>query len=887
MRMRNCGRPRKSDSARFLLLATLATSGSLAMGQQQAPLPFQDTKASVPARVDDLISRMTLDEKAAQMSDHAAAIPRLGIPAYGWWNEGLHGLARAGYATVFPQAIAMAATWDPALVQLEGSVVSTEAREIYNRVPQNADHARYHGLTIWSPNINIFRDPRWGRGQETYGEDPYLTSQIGVAFVRGIQGPDPTYLKAVATPKHFAVHSGPEPDRHGFNVPASPHDLEETYLPAFRATILDGKAGSIMCAYNAVDGEPACANQNLLVDHLRKDWGFQGFVVSDCDAVDDILTGHHFAPDAAHAAAVALKAGTDLDCGSAYRALPDAVKQGLITEADIDVSLRRLFLARFRLGMFDPPRSLPDSLTPAARRQLSLRAARESIVLLKNANGILPLSPAVRKIAVVGPDADLLQALEGNYHGSLQNPVSPLAGITQRFAGRASVVYAQGSALADGKGVPVPTSALRTTGNPSIHGLTGEYFPNRNWQGQPAAVRVDPRINFDWGEASPIAGVSGLADYSVRWSGQLVPPAPGDYTLGVRAQGCTPPHCNMNYHLYLDGKLLADFDTQTNHAPLHFAGTEPHTLRLEYSVGKEISREHPGIDLVWEAGKPLLDQAVRTAQDADIIVACLGLSPELEGEEMKGVKLDGFLGGDRTSTDLPAPQQKLLEAMVATGKPVVVVLMSGSALSVNWAQQHAPAILEAWYPGEEGGNAIADTLAGLNNPSGRLPITFYQSVAQLPPFKDYSMQGRTYRYFTAEPLYEFGFGLSYTSFAYAHLKLSSPIVNAGDTLSVDVDVRNTGKTAGDEVVQLYLTPPRAETNPLRSLEGIARVTLAPSETKHVHFDLTPRQLSLVSSDGTRSVLPGEYHLAVGGGQPTHAPDATTTFVIQGKQVLPK
>jgi len=872
-----------------------------AYGQQRSgneSFKFKDTSLPIEQRVNDLIGRMTLEEKVSQMRDHADAIPRLGVPKYDWWNEGLHGVAFAGYATNFPQVIGVAATWDTDLVHHMGEVISTEARAKYNEAMREDHHEMFFGLTFWAPNINIFRDPRWGRGQETYGEDPFLTGRLGVAFVTGMQGNDPKYLKLVSTPKHYAVHSGPEPLRHQFNVDVSPHDLEDTYLPAFRATVTEAHAQSVMCAYNAIDGAPACANTMLLRDHLRDAWHFDGYVVSDCAAVADVNTGHHFSPDMAHAAAAAVKAGTDLECGfgkgQAYSALVDAVHQNLISEAEIDTALRRLFTARFRLGMFDPPSSYaygripPSENNSAQHRQLSLQAARESIVLLKNQDKTLPLKPSIGNIAVIGPTAELVQSLQGNYNGPPPSPVYPISGIEKRFPS-SKVFYAQGSSLVEGLAMPIEHTALRPA-NGSGDGLTGEYFNSRDFSGQPILKRTDRNINFNWDKVTPVDGLQ-RNNYSVRWTGSFIPPAPGDYKLGVHVNYCYACENAEGFRLYLDEKVVVQSDDKGTgergaviEASVHFSDAKPHPIRLEYLHGTGSA----GIDLTWEAPAAILrDEAVKIANQSNVIIAFVGLSPSLEGEEMP-VKLEGFSGGDRTSIDLPQVQEELLKAIAATDKPLVVVLQNGSALAVNWAQQHAKSVLEAWYPGEEGGNAIAETLAGDNNPAGRLPLTFYSSLGQVPGFNDYSMMGRTYRYFSGKPLYGFGFGLSYTDFAYSNLKLSSTSLAAGAPVDVEGDVKNTGYVAGDEVVELYLTQPKAVDTPKRVLTGFTRVHLAPGQSTRVKLTIDPRSIAQVDSNGARVILPGDYIVSLGGAQPGDAASVQTgKFTITGRTELPR
>lgn len=890
--------------------AVTLTSAQTQTGSQPVPLstsnppsvpanaPFRNPALPIAERVDDLISRMTLEEKVSQMRDHATAIPRLGVPKYDWWNEGLHGVAFAGYATNFPQVIGMAATWDTDLVRGMGEIVSTEARAKYNEAMRRDQYEQFFGLTFWAPNINIFRDPRWGRGQETYGEDPFLTSRMAAAFVSGMQGSDPRYFRVVSTPKHYAVHSGPELLRHGFNVDVSPHDLEDTYLPAFRATVTEAHAQSVMCAYNAIDGAPACASTMLLGDHLRGAWKFDGYVVSDCGAVADIYNGHHYSADMPHAAAAAVKAGTDLECGystsQAFPSLLEALRQGLIKEADLDNALRRLFRARFKLGMFDPLSSYDYGRIPASEvnspehRQDSLRAARESIVLLKNQDHTLPLKAGIVRIAVVGPTAELVQSLQGNYNGPPPSPVYPLNGIEKRFAS-AKVAYAQGSTLVEGFAMPIEHTALHPASG-SGNGLTGEYFSSPDLSGTPVLTRTDRNVNFNWDKVVPVDGLQ-RNNYSVRWSGSFTPPALGEYKLGVRVNYCYACENAEGFRLYLDEKLLVESSATTTgergaviEAPVTFSDARPHPIRLEYFHTTGTA----GIDLTWQApAAALRDEAVEAAKESELTIAFVGLSPALEGEEMP-VKLAGFSGGDRTSIDLPTAQQELLKALGTTGKPLVVVLQNGSALAVNWAQQNANAILEAWYPGEEGGTAIAETLAGDNNPGGRLPLTFYSSLSQIPPFEDYSMRGRTYRYFTGKPLYGFGFGLSYTSFAYKNLKIAPSSVKARESVTVEGNVQNTGAMAGDEVLELYLTQPQGLETPLRVLAGFKRVHLAPGQSAHVSFTIDPRSLSQVDQKGNRVILPGQYTVTLSGAQPQDAASVQTgQFKVTGTAELPK
>ena len=863
---------------------------------------YRDTSLSIEQRVDDLVSRMTLQEKVRQMQHTAPAISRLGVPSYDWWSEGLHGMAFSGNATVFPQAIGMAASWDENLVHVEGETIATEARAKYNQAQREGNHSIFYGLDFWSPNINIFRDPRWGRGQETYGEDPFLTAKLGVAFVTGLQGDDPKYFKTIATPKHYAVHSGPEPDRHRFDAVPSKHDLEDTYLPAFRATIVDGHADSIMCAYNAVFGVPACASKFLLQETLRDAWKFQGYVTSDCDAVQDITTGHKFTPDNEHGSAVAVQAGTDTTCGEEYVALVKAVKDGVIKESELDTSLKRLFTARIRMGMFDPPNAVSFNRIPFSEndslqhRGLALKAARESMVLLKNQDGFLPLRSSFRSMAVIGPNAESLPALEGNYNGVPSHPVYPLDGIRKLWEGK-KVLYAQGAPHLKEVPVPVPSTVFHTEGGTSLAGLKAEYFSSTDLSGEPTLTRVDPRIQFDWNSAAPAKGVS-MKAFAVRWTGTLTPPGPGNYTFSVPKPEWNPAGGKEIFRVYLDGKAVLDTtllqpttDEPSKKEPqttfqAYFEDTKAHPFRLEYVHQSRLFGA--GATLSW---KPPVDvlrrEATRIAEQSDVVLAFVGLSPELEGEEMP-IHVPGFTGGDRTDIGLPAAQQQLLEALAGTGKPLVVVLMNGSALAMSWAQKHAAAILEAWYPGEEGGTAIAETLLGLNNPAGRLPVTFYASLDQLPSFTDYSMQNRTYRYFQGKPLYGFGYGLSYSTFEYTNLKLSSPQLNAGDDLTVEADVRNTSGPAGDAVAELYLEFPSLPGAPLRALRGFQRVRVAPGETQHVTYTLKARDLSMVNDEGEHVVAPGEYNVFVGGAQPAGTQSGVREkFEINGEFKLPR
>ncbi|MFN2132158.1 MAG: glycoside hydrolase family 3 C-terminal domain-containing protein [Anaerolineae bacterium] len=708
------------------------------MAQQEKALPYQDPSLPVEERVKDLVSRMTLEEKVSQTLNASPAIERLGIPEYDWWNECLHGVARAGIATVFPQAIGLAATWNTDLMAHVAVATSDEARAKHHEALRQGEHGRYKGLTFWSPNINIFRDPRWGRGQETYGEDPYLTARMGVEFIKGLQGDNPKYLKLVATPKHYAVHSGPEHDRHHFDARASERDMRQTYLPAFKACIVEAKAYSIMGAYNRTNGEPCCASPTLLEQILREEWGFEGYVVSDCGAIADIHLHHKVVETPEAASALAVKMGCELNCGRTYGALLKAVDKGLLSEEDVDRAVERLFTARLKLGMFDPPEMVPYAQIPysvndsPAHRELALQAARESIVLLKN-DGLLPLNRhALRSVAVIGPNADEVEVLLGNYNGTPSSAVTPRQGLAAKLGPKVEVRYAKGSGVIQGSVV----------------------------------------------------------------------------------------------------------DTM---------------------------------------------EAAEAAREADVVIACVGISQLLEGEEGQRMS-EGISQGDRSDLDLPSVQRELLQAIHAVGKPLIVVLINGSALSVNWANKHANAIVEAWYPGEEGGTALAEVLLGEYNPAGRLPVTFCRSVEDLPPFTDYDMEGHTYRYFRGEPLYPFGYGLSYTQFAYTDLKIEPREPNPEQEIQVAVKVTNVGSHAGDEVVQLYVTDLEASVPvPIRELAGFSRIHLAPAQTKTVRFTIVPEQLSLISDEGERVIEAGDFQIAVGGCQPGfEALCGSSTQVLTGR-----
>ncbi len=833
-------------------------------------IKFKNESLPVRERVRDLVSRMTLEEKISQMRYDAPAIPRLGIPEYNWWNECLHGVARAGKATVFPQAIGLAATWNKDLIHEIATVISDEARAKHHRFAKEGQRNIYQGLTFWTPNINIFRDPRWGRGQETYGEDPFLTSRMAVQFIKGLQGDDPEYLKVVATAKHFAVHNGPESTRHSFNAEVSNRDLYETYLPAFEASVKEARVASVMCAYNRFRGETCCGSNLLLRSILRDQWGFNGYVVSDCWAISDFYEKrfHHVVDTKSAAAAMAVNAGTDLNCGVTFAFLKEAIEKGETSEAAIDTAVTRLFEARFRLGMFDNPEHVKWTKIPyevvasPEHKQLALRAAHESVVLLKNEKHLLPLDPSVKSIAVIGPNADSYRSLIGNYHGTPTSYTTALGGIRKKAGQGTTVYHAEGCELAPG--IPpfhiigAKHLIISEEANPG-HGFQGVYYDNPEFKGDPAFTRTDTTIDFTWVERTPVSGK--IADsFSVRWEGFIQSGESGKRILKVKGAG--------DIRVYFGDTLTFRFHTE------HEPGSK--TVEVLFEKGKAIpvkieysnSASDPQIHLSWaNPGENLIKDAMDIAKKSEVVVLVLGLSPDVEGEEMP-LKIEGFDRGDRTRLDLPQPQKDLIKNIAALGKPTVLVLMGGSAIAINYAGQHIPAILDVWYPGEAGGDAIADILFGNYNPSGRLPVTFYHSVNNLPPFDDYNMDGHTYKYYHGPVLYPFGFGLSYTTFHYSDMETSATQVDKTSSLDVKVKVSNTGKRKGQEVVQLYIRNEASKSpTAIHALHGFKKVTLNPGESKTVTFHLEPEDFTTVSENGEKIVEPGTYSIFAGGCQP--------------------
>ncbi len=883
---------------RTLIVATLAAGAILlfavkAHTQNTASPAYLNTSLPADQRAADLVHRMTIDEKVTQLTNQSRAIPRLNIPAYNWWSEALHGVANNG-TTEFPEPVALAATFDSEAIHQMAIAVSTEGRIKHAQFEREGHSKVMEGLDFWAPNINIFRDPRWGRGQETYGEDPFLTARMGVAYVTGMQGTDPKYYRVISTPKHFAVHSGPEPTRHTANVTVSKHDELDTYLPAFRATVTEAKAGSVMCAYNSVNGQPACVNEFLLQDQLRGKWGFEGYVVSDCAAVVNIFRDHKFTKTQPEASALAIQRGMDNEClnigdvkdDSDYEPYLEAYQKGLLNESEIDTALIRLYTARIKLGMFDPPGEVPytkideKELDSPAHRALARSVANKSMVLLKN-DGTLPLSKPNLRIAVIGPLADQTRYLLGNYNGRPTHIVSVLDGIKAEFPS-AQVTFVPGTQYLRAEGDPVPASFLTTAdGKP---GLTEEFSAGEMFQEKRTTLATRPVATVSYKAGDVPKEAAGQYPMRVEWNGFLTAAETADYSIGLRMSGGFA-------RVQIDGKPTAqgwaggDDSVRNNVGHVQLEQGKKVSVRVDYTQGSA----GPGsAELIWSKYDPKPSrEAIDAAGKADVVVAVLGITSELEGEEMP-VNEPGFKGGDRTSLDLPKPEEDLLEAVTAAGKPVVLVLSNGSALSVNWPKDHVNAILEAWYPGEEGGAAIAETLSGKNNPAGRLPVTFYTGIDQLPSFEDYAMKGRTYRYFEGTPLYPFGYGLSYTKFSYGGLRVPSEPIAAGNPLPLDVTVTNSGPPDGDEVVQVYLTFPNAPGAPLRALRGFKRVRLKSGESQSVHFELTDRDLSMVTEAGEPVIAEGQYSVSVGGGQPnTGAPCVTSPFRITGTKTLPE
>lgn len=843
-----------------VLSLLLATSCS----EKRQDYPFRNPDLPVEERIEDLLNRLTPEEKVGQMMHQTPAIERLGIPAYDWWNEALHGVARAGQATVFPQAIAMAATFDDDALHETFTMVSDEARAKYHRYQQDKEYDRYKGLTFWTPNINIFRDPRWGRGMETYGEDPYLTERMGLAVVKGLQGDDPNYFKTHACAKHYAVHSGPEWNRHEFDVSVSPRDLHETYLPAFETLVKEGNVQEIMCAYNRFEGKPCCSSDKLLIDILRNSWGYDRIILSDCGAIDDFwqkderTPRHETHPDAESASADAVLNGTDLECGGSYRALNKALKDGKISEEALNVSLRRLLKGRFELGMFDPDDRVPYSKIPYSVVESPKHIAqaqdmaRKSMVLLKNKNNTLPLSKNLKKIAVVGPNAADSTMLWSNYNGFPSHTVTILDGIRKKVP-NTEVVYELGcNHTNDFVIVDLGNHVTSDAGQ----GFACEYFNNMDFKGEPVYKGIAKELRYTTGGNTQFAPNVNLTQFTARFNGTFEAPETGEVEFKISG--------NDAFRLYIGEEKVGEVWEN------EYGAERTYTLNAEagkkYPVKVEYMQRLGSAELNLLIGKRTAVDYKGTAdkvKEADVIIFAGGISPRLEGEEMP-VYVEGFKKGDRTNIELPKVQKEMIKALKATGKPIVYVVCTGSALALNWEEANIDAILNAWYGGQEGGTAVADILFGDYNPSGRLPITFYKSVDQLPDFQDYNMQGRTYRYMTQEPLYPFGYGLSYTTFDFRNAKLSQNKIAKDQSVTLSLDIANTGQTDGDEVAQVYIKNPNDPKGPLKALKAFKRVNVKAGSTQQVSIELEPKAFqSFNDQTQTMEVRPGKYKVLYG------------------------
>jgi beta-glucosidase len=860
----------------FLLLSLSASA------QDYKSFPMWNPSLSIEQRVNDVVSRLTLEEKVKQMLNATPAIPRLGVPAYDWWNEVLHGVARTPFkVTSYPQAIGMAATWDTTSLYKMADYSALEGRAIHNKaIELGRTRERYLGLTYWTPNINIFRDPRWGRGQETYGEDPFLTAMLARAFVRGLQGEDPKYLKAAACAKHFAVHSGPEPSRHVDNFNPSIYDLWDTYLPAFKELIVKSNVAGVMCAYNAVNTQPCCANDLLMNDILRRQWNFTGYVTSDCWAIDDFFKYHKTHKDSVTAAVDGVMHGTDIECGtSVYYTLYNGVKQGLISEEQIDVSLRRLFMIRYRLGMFDPPSMVKYAQTPSsvlespAHKAHALKMAQQSIVLLKNENNTLPLKKTIKKIAVLGPNADNRISVLGNYNGNPSNVVSLLDGLKEKLGTNVEIIYEPAINFVNDTMLAYEDVSKQYSidGN---NGFRAEYFNNPELQGAPVATKYESKIDNFWQEGQNVVEGIKANNFSVRYTSNYTAAKDGFITFEVEADD--------GYRFFINGKQVINAWQRNRwgarNYKLETKKDSVYKLTLEYWQGEGKA------NVALRAGnfkRTDFNAVADKVKDADVIIFAGGISPQLEGEEMP-VNAPGFNGGDRTSILLPAVQTELMKTLKSTGKPVIFVMMTGSAIAIPWENENIPAIVNAWYGGQAAGTAIADVLFGDYNPAGRLPVTFYKSDSDLPDFKSYDMTNRTYRYFTGEALYPFGYGLSYSTFNYSGLTAPASVIR-GKNITITAIVKNTGKKDGEEVVQLYISYPGIkEKAPLKMLKGFKRISLKAGESKKISFTITPEQLSLVNEEGISYQTAGKLSISVGGGQPG-VKNKTTSNVVT-KQV---
>ena len=855
------------------LLSILFSLG-LSLSATAQLLPYCNPDLSARERARDLLSRLTLEEKARLMLDESPAIPRLGIKKFFWWSEALHGAANMGGVTVFPEPVGMAASFNDGLLRRVFDAASDEMRAQYNRRMLNGgEDEKFHSLSVWTPNVNIFRDPRWGRGQETYGEDPYLTSVMGTAVVRGLQGPETAkYRKLWACAKHYAVHSGPEYTRHTANVAdVSPRDLWETYLPAFKTLVTEAKVREVMCAYQRLDDDPCCSNNRLLQQILRDEWGFNYLVVSDCGAVTDIYANHKTSSDAMHAAAKAAVAGTDVECGFgyAYKTIPEAVRRGLITEAEVDKHVLRLLEGRFDLGEMDDPKLVEWSKIPAsvmdskAHRQLALDMARQSLVLLQNKGGVLPLKAGGDPIAVIGPNADDGPMMWGNYNGTPNRTVTILNGIKARHT---RVTYLKGCDLTDTKTV---NSLLPQCAIDGRKGLRGTFWNNTGMQGRPVATQfyTAPVAVTTAGMHNFAPGVN-VEDFSAKYETVYTPKTSGEVVVNV--EGCG------DFSLYVNGKEQVKhhtWRTTPTRTPLQVKAGEEYRIEVRFAFVKtwganlkiNIGTEHP-ID--YQA-------IIRKLQGIRKVVFVGGISAALEGEEMP-VDIDGFKGGDRTNIELPKVQRDFLRALHEAGKTVVFVNCSGSAIALEPEMETCDAILQAWYAGQEGGTAVSDALFGTVNPSGKLPVTFYKRTDQLPDYEDYSMRGRTYRYFS-DPLFAFGYGLSYTTFRFGR----ALAVAADGGYRLSVPLTNTGTRPGEEVVQVYIRRVADANGPLKSLRAFRRVALKAGESTTVEIPLSRKSFECFDeSTNTMRTLPGDYELMYGNSSRPEDLQTLTVSVVE-------
>ena len=842
----------------FYLLPILVLTGC---GQ----VSYKNTSLSPEERADLLVKELTLEEKVQLMMDGSRPVERLGIKPYNWWNEALHGVARAGLATVFPQPIGMAASFSPETVYDVFTAVSDEVRAKNTYYSSKGSRERYQGLTMWTPTVNIYRDPRWGRGIETYGEDPYLTSRMGVMVVKGLQGPaDGDYDKLHACAKHFAVHSGPEWNRHSFNAEnIKPRDLYETYLPPFEALVKEGEVKEVMCAYNRFEGEPCCGSNRLLMQILRDEWGFDGIVVSDCGAIADFYNdrGHHTHPDAESASAAAVVSGTDLECGSSYKALVESVKKGLISEEKVNTSVKRLLKARFELGEMDDLEKVSWAKIPfsvvasAAHDSLALKIARKSMTLLMNKDNFLPLRRGGLTVAVMGPNANDSVMQWGNYNGMPPHTVTILDGIRNLLGADDKLIYEQGCPWVERTLIHSAFSQCKSADGP---GFTARYWNNLTREGSPVTTtQVTTPFRFCTSGATVFAPGVNLTDFSATYNSVFTPVQSGEIVLEV--------YCYGNGRLRVNGEEVKGFSNK------HGARKTTHAMKVQagqsYDIELDFEYLRSDAQLNFDLGfkrEVDIQKSVEQVKEADIVIFASGISPSLEGEEM-GVNLPGFKKGDRTDIELPAVQRELIDALYRAGKKIILVNCSGSPIGLEPETKKCEAILQAWYPGQQGGTAVAEVLFGDYNPAGRLPVTFYRNVSQLPDFEDYNMAGRTYRYMQDTPLFPFGYGLSYTTFSYGKVVLDRSEVTAGQTLKLTVPVTNTGKRGGEEVVQVYLKKQGDAEGPVKTLRAFKRVFIPAGQTTNIEFDLKDKELEWWDEQtNTVRVCSGTYDIMVGG-----------------------